>query len=83
MWDHDALCAVLPINRYRYKSKIATLLKPGGRILISLWEYGERKSFRDPFSLTSVEVKDLFKDEFDIELLETSYAFLLSRQRSM
>ncbi len=71
VWDHNAFGAALPTDRNRYKSILISLLKPGGRILISNWEYGEKKRDMAPFSVPSVEVKDTFK-EFDVELLTTS-----------
>ena len=72
IWDHNAFGAVYPTDRKQYISLLITLLKPGGRILLSNWEYGENKRDKAPFSLSAELIKSLFEESFTTELLDKS-----------
>ena len=68
-WDNNAFGSSPPADRQKYVSVLSSLLKPKGRVLLANWEYG--KLVRDiyPYSLTSSEVKEYFKEMFDVQFL--------------
>ena len=49
IWDHHAFGAVSPNNRSRYVEILSSLLVPGGKILLSNWEYDQSKRNVAPF----------------------------------
>ena len=69
IWDHNALGAINPDSRAGYAKILSSLLKPGGRILLSNYEY-ETKREGPPYSLPSSLIGQLFEDKFEIQLKE-------------
>ena len=70
IWDHNAFGAVSPNNRSRYIEILSSLLVPGGKILLSNWEYDQSKRNVAPYSLNSDQIKEYFGASFEVELLE-------------
>ena len=71
VWDCNSIVALNVEDRERYASLLATLMKPGGKILMATWEYDQSKRKAHPFSVPNSTVKDLFKQHFDVELIES------------
>ncbi len=70
IWDHNAFGAVSPNDRSRYIELLSSLLVPGGKILLSNWEYDQSKRNFAPYSLNSEQIKEYFGTLFEVELLE-------------
>jgi thiopurine S-methyltransferase len=66
-FDRGGLVAVEPGDRPQYASNLASLLKPGGRILLVTVEHEPK--FGPPHSVEEAEVRALFGKAFDIVLL--------------
>ena len=76
IWDHNALGAAEPAEREAYRSVLVSLLKPGGRVLLSNYEFDAQGRDRAPYSLSTEEIKDLFGFWFDVEFLENPDEFV-------
>lgn len=72
IWDINAFGAAEVKDRPKYISTLESVLKPGGRILLSNWQYGKVERDRPPFSLTSALVKELYQDKFSVQFLAES-----------
>ena len=70
IWDHNAFLAINPDDRLRYVEILGSLLVPGGRVLLSTWEYDQSKRNVAPYSLNSEQIKEYFAGMFEVELLE-------------
>ena len=70
IWDHNAFGAINPDDRLRYVEILSSLLVPGGRILLSNFEYDQSKRNMAPYSLNSEQIKEYFGEKFEVELLE-------------
>ena len=75
VWDHNAFCAAQPSNRELYIKVLVSLLKPNARILLSTWEYDQSKRSKAPFSVPTELVNTLFKEQFNVEYLDSTYDF--------
>ena len=76
IWDHNALGAAEPAEREAYRSVLVSLLKQGGRVLLSNYEFDAQGRDRAPYSLSTEEIKDLFGSLFDVEFLENPDEFV-------
>ena len=70
VWDHNALGAAEPAEREAYRSVLVSLLKPGGRVLLSNYEFDAHGRDCAPYSLSTEEIKDMFGSWFDVKFLE-------------
>ena len=70
IWDHNAFGTVSPSDRSRYIELLASLLVPGGKILLSNMEFDQRKVNIGPYSLNSEQINEYFGSQFEAELLE-------------
>lgn len=70
IWDHNAFGAVNPNDRPRYVEILTSLLVPGGKILLSNWEYDQSKRSIAPYSLNTSQIKEYFGSHFEVQLLE-------------
>ena len=70
IWDHNAFGAVSPSDRSCYIELLSSLLLPGGKILLSNWEYDQSKRNIAPYSLNSEQIKEYFGAQFEVKLLE-------------
>ena len=66
-FDRGGLVAVEPADRPQYASNLASLLKPGGRVLLVTVEHEPK--FGPPHSVGEEEVRALFGKAFDVALL--------------
>ncbi len=76
VWDINALGAAEPKDREAYRSVLISLLKPGGRILLSNYEYNDEGRNKAPYSLSIKQIKYLFGDFFDVQFLENPEEFV-------
>jgi thiopurine S-methyltransferase len=72
VYDRAALIALPPELRAGYARHMAGLLAPGARILLVTFEYPQHEMQGPPFSVTETEVRALYGNGFDIELLHDS-----------
>ena len=70
IWDHNAFGAINPDDRSCYVEILSSLLVPGGKILLSTWEYDQSKRNVAPYSLNSEQIKEYFGRSFEVKLLE-------------
>ena len=70
IWDINALGAAEPKDRKAYQSVLVSLLKPGGRVLLSNYELNDQGHDQAPYSLSTKQIKDLFGEAFDVKFLE-------------
>ena len=70
IWDINALGAAEPKDREAYQSVLVSLLKPGGHVLLSNYEFNDQGRDRAPYSLSTKQIKDLFGETFDVKFLE-------------
>lgn len=61
VWDRASLVAIDPGSRRRYAERIAALA-PGGRMLLSTFEYDQRLMDGPPFSVPEEAVRELYGD---------------------
>lgn len=59
-WDRGGLVAVPPAMRPRYAATLDALLEPGGRLLLSCYEYEQQAAPGPPFALSAGDVRALF-----------------------
>ena len=72
VWDSHGIVS-LPITFHgAYAQKVCSLLKPGGKLLFSTVEYdiNELQSGPAPCPIPTDRLKELFPDNFDVELLD-------------
>ena len=71
VWDRGALVALDPPMRERYVQTIASVLTPGGKILLSSLEHEPFPEGRvdSPYSIDEVEVRRLYAARFEVERL--------------
>ena len=70
IWDKNALGAAEPKDREAYQSVLVSLLKPGGCVLLSNFEFNDQGRDRAPYSLSTEQMKDLFDENFDVKFLK-------------
>lgn len=70
-WECNAIVALNVEDRERYASLLATLIRTGGKILMTTWEYNQSERRTHPFSVPHGTVRELFKHNFDVELIES------------
>jgi len=70
IFDRAALVAIDPSKRALYVETLASMLRPGGFILLICFEYDQSKIAGPPFSVSEVAVHNLFGARFEVELLE-------------
>ncbi|GAA3529090.1 thiopurine S-methyltransferase [Zobellella aerophila] len=68
-YDRAALIALPEQLRARYARLVASLLVPGGQMLLITLDYAPAQSEGPPFSVTETEVRRLFEPCFEITLL--------------
>lgn len=70
IWDNHALGAVNPSERGKHIAVLQNVLRPHGRILLSHFEYDPSEHEGPPFSLSPSQILALFKEAFEVELVE-------------
>lgn len=70
IFDRAALVALSPEDRERYVDLLSSCLAPGGRLLLVAFDYDQTLAPGPPFSVPDDEVRRLFGQRFDLELLE-------------
>lgn len=70
-WECNAIVALNVEDRERYANLLATVIKPGGKILMTTWEYNQSERKTHPFSVPNATIRELFKQHFDVELIES------------
>jgi thiopurine S-methyltransferase len=70
VYDRAALVALDPPTRDRYVAGLVGLLKPGGKILLVVFDYDGSKLDGPPWAVGPAEVERLFGDYGTVELLE-------------
>lgn len=69
VYDRAALVALPPDMRRRYASHLARILPPLTQILLVTFEYPQNEMSGPPFSVSTEEVRGLYRDFADIRLL--------------
>ena len=71
-FDRGALVAVVPSDRSAYAATLTGLLAPKGRVLLVTVEHDAFSDGRlgPPFAVSEVQVRELFGEAFDVELLQ-------------
>ncbi|MED5374009.1 MAG: thiopurine S-methyltransferase [Myxococcota bacterium] len=69
VWDRAALVALNPEQRVRYAALLTKLLRPGGQMLLNVFEYDQDKMSGPPHSVPLDEVKTHYAEHFEIEVL--------------
>ncbi len=72
VFDRAALIALPGSLRARYAPHVVSLLSPGARILLVALTYDEARMKGPPFCVPEAEVRQLYSQTCDIELLEES-----------
>ena len=70
-YDRGALVAMPPEMRVHYAQHLAGLLPAGSRVLLVSYAYDQSETYGPPFSVPVDEVKVLFEEHFQVELLKT------------
>ena len=73
VYDRASLVALPAMMRKQYAEVIKRSLKIGGKYLLIVYEYDQTKMDGPPFSVDEAEVRELYKDQFSIELVESNY----------
>lgn len=71
IYDRAALVALPKAMRITYSNILKTAVKPQGKYLLIVYEYDESQMPGPPFSVSEKEIKDLYEDQFKIELIES------------
>lgn len=71
IYDRASLVALPRSMRKDYASKIKRSLKQGGKYLLITYQYDQAKMEGPPFSISDEEVRELYGDQFDIQLMES------------
>ena len=69
-YDRAAMIAIPPTMRETYVKQIRQLTKPNAVGLLITFAYPKEEMEGPPFSLSDNEVKELFSNGFEVELLE-------------
>lgn len=69
VYDRGSLVALPPDRRKRYAARLASLLAPGGRVLLVSYDYAQEQTCGPPFSVPYAEIAGLFGGKFEVELL--------------
>lgn len=69
VYDRAALVALPPEMRRSYAAHLAALLPVGARMLTIAYEYNQTESAGPPFAVPRAEIKELFGENFTIDLL--------------
>lgn len=72
VFDRAALVALPSDMRRRYADHLIEILPDQVRILLITMEYDERKMQGPPFSVSELEVRSLFDNEFRVEIISES-----------
>ncbi len=70
VWDRAATVALPDDLRERYAKKLAELVRPGGRMLLSVFDYPQTQRAGPPFSVPPVMVEALYAEHFTIQALQ-------------
>lgn len=70
IWECNAIVAINPEDRQKYADKLVSLTKPGGRILMSTFEYDQSCHQGFPHTISPEKVQELFKDCCTCEVAE-------------
>ncbi len=70
--EQTFFCALVPALRKSYVNKMASLLKPGKK-LVGLLFNKEFETDGPPFGGTTLEYETLFKEKFEIKTMQTAY----------
>lgn len=66
VYDYVMFCAILPSRREEYASKVESLLKPGGHLVILLFPLEDRQG-GPPFAVNVIEFYDLFSRHLQLK----------------
>ncbi len=77
--EQTFFCALDPSFRKDYVSKMYQLLKPGGKVIGVLFNI-PLNSDKPPFGGNKEEYISLFKEKFNIEIIETAYNSIQQRE---
>lgn len=64
VFEHTCFCAIDPARRTDYVKAVATVLRPGGRLMAVFYAEPDAGGEGPPFGCTPRELDDLFKDGF-------------------
>lgn len=70
IYDRAALVALPPEMQARYAPLLASLLPPGGRMLLVAFDYDQTKLAGPPFSVPAARIEELYGATFAIERLD-------------
>ena len=70
IWETNSLVAINPEDRTKYVKTLAALTKPGGRMLMSVYEYDQTLRSMFPLSLPPTVVTELFENDYTVTLKE-------------
>ena len=65
VFDHGSVGSFHSSERSKYVEIMKTFMKPGGRMLLSVFDYKQSEHPTIPFAVTEEEVVGLFKESFD------------------
>ncbi len=71
IYDRASLVALPSSMRKDYAEKIKRSLKQGGKYLLIVYHYDEAQLEGPPFSIPDEEVRALYGDQFNIQLMES------------
>ncbi|XP_017310684.1 probable thiopurine S-methyltransferase [Ictalurus punctatus] len=75
IWDRGSLVAINPCDRQKYASLIMSLMDKDCRYLLATLEYNPELWKGPPFVVPEEDVKSLYGDACDIELVQRKDAF--------
>ena len=64
--DHGSIGSINKDDRAKYANVIGTFTKPGGRMLLSIFDYDYSEHPFPPFAVTQEEVTSLYSSSFEI-----------------
>jgi thiopurine S-methyltransferase len=70
VYDRAALIALPTEMRRAYVASLASLLPPGGRMLLIALEYPQAERNGPPFAVAAEEIRRLYESDFELEALE-------------
>ena len=79
IWDCNALTSVNVEDRQQYVDLLISLLKSGGKILMTTWEYDESLKKDQPFSINEERIRHLFEPQCHVQHLEAMDGGLLRK----
>ena len=71
IYDRAALVALPKEVRINYSNILKQTIKVGGKYLLIVYEYDQSQMQGPPFSINEKEIRDLYQDQFKIELIES------------